>query len=73
MQSNFALAWLFVLPLNLMYVCSNETFEGHDYQYFSYFHFHTNDYIVGDELFSDTYPMKLVDDCVYEVYGKVMV
>ena len=25
----------------------------------------------GDELFSDTYPMKLVDDCIYEVYGKV--
>merc|ERR1711936_232057 len=24
----------------------------------------------GDELFSDTYPMKLVDDCIYEVYGK---
>merc|ERR1712218_690811 len=23
-----------------------------------------------DELFSDTYPMKLVDDCLYEVYGK---
>merc|ERR1712001_685588 len=22
------------------------------------------------ELFSDTYPMKLVDDCIYEVYGK---
>ena len=36
MQSNFALAWLFVLPLNLMYVCSNETFEGHAYQYFSF-------------------------------------
>ena len=30
---------------------------------------HTN--IPGDELFSDTYPMKLVDDCIYEVYGKV--
>ena len=29
--------------------------------------------IAGDELFSDTYPMKLVDDCVYEVYGKVSV
>ena len=27
--------------------------------------------IAGDELFSDTYPMKLVDDCLYEVYGKV--
>merc|ERR1712013_632304 len=24
----------------------------------------------GDELFSDTYPMKLVDNCMYEVYGK---
>jgi len=24
----------------------------------------------GDEVFSDTYPMKLVDDCIYEVYGK---
>merc|ERR1712076_146984 len=28
------------------------------------------DVFSGDELFSDTYPMKLVDDCVYEVYGK---
>ena len=27
----------------------------------------------GDELFSDTYKMKLVDDCLYEVYGKVRV
>lgn len=27
--------------------------------------------VAGDELFSDTYPMKLVDDCIYEVYGKV--
>ena len=27
--------------------------------------------VSGDELFSDTYPMKLVDDCLYEVYGKV--
>ena len=27
--------------------------------------------ISGDELFSDTYPIKLVDDCVYEVTGKV--
>jgi len=25
----------------------------------------------GDELFSDTYKVKLVDDCLYEVYGKV--
>jgi len=29
------------------------------------------DVFSGDELFSDTYPMKLVDDCIYEVYGKV--
>merc|ERR1712051_546637 len=28
------------------------------------------DVFSGDELFSDTYPMKLVDDCLYEVYGK---
>merc|ERR1712018_932198 len=28
------------------------------------------DVFSGDELFSDAYPMKLVDDCVYEVYGK---
>lgn len=28
------------------------------------------DVFSGDELFSDTYPMKLVDDCIYEVYGK---
>ena len=30
-------------------------------------------FISGDELFSDTYKMKLVDDCLYEVYGKVRV
>merc|ERR1712032_1345032 len=24
----------------------------------------------GDELFSDTYPIKLVEDCIYEVTGK---
>merc|ERR1712141_320882 len=28
------------------------------------------DVFSGDELFSDTYPMKLADDCLYEVYGK---
>merc|ERR1712062_278338 len=28
------------------------------------------DVFSGDELFSDTYPMKLVDDCIYEGYGK---
>jgi len=28
------------------------------------------DVFSGDELFSDTYPMKLVSDCIYEVYGK---
>merc|ERR1712088_1141066 len=28
------------------------------------------DVFSGDELFSVTYPMKLVDDCIYEVYGK---
>merc|ERR1711956_168004 len=28
------------------------------------------DVFTGDELFSDTYPMKLVDNCMYEVYGK---
>merc|ERR1712080_730197 len=28
------------------------------------------DVFSGDELFSDTYPMKLVDDCMWEVYGK---
>ena len=26
---------------------------------------------VGDELFSDVYPMKVVHDCLYEVDGKV--
>ena len=26
---------------------------------------------IGDEMFSDTYPMKLVSDCLYEVTGKV--
>ncbi|MCG8621761.1 MAG: translationally-controlled tumor protein [Proteobacteria bacterium] len=26
---------------------------------------------LGDELFSDTYPMKVVDDVFYEVEGKV--
>jgi hypothetical protein len=28
------------------------------------------DVFSGDELFSDTYPMKLINDCMYEVYGK---
>ena len=28
------------------------------------------DVFSGDELFSDTYKMKLIDDCLYEVYGK---
>merc|ERR1712020_194813 len=28
------------------------------------------DVFSGDELFSDTYPMKLVDDCIYEAHGK---
>eukprot|EP00088_Acartia_fossae_P011291 TRINITY_DN156_c0_g2_i1.p1 TRINITY_DN156_c0_g2~~TRINITY_DN156_c0_g2_i1.p1 ORF type:complete len:173 (-),score=65.50 TRINITY_DN156_c0_g2_i1:160-678(-) len=28
------------------------------------------DIFSGDELFSDTYKMKLVDDCLYEIYGK---
>ena len=27
------------------------------------------DVFSGDELFSNNYPMKLVDDCLYEVYG----
>ena len=26
----------------------------------------------GDEMFSDTYPMKLVNDVLYEVTGKVI-
>ena len=26
---------------------------------------------LGDELFSDTYPMKVVHDLIYEVQGKV--
>lgn len=26
---------------------------------------------LGDEMFSDTYKVKLVDDVLYEVYGKV--
>jgi len=29
------------------------------------------DVFSGDELFSDTYPIKLVEDCIYEVTGKV--
>uniref|UniRef100_T1H255 Translationally-controlled tumor protein homolog n=1 Tax=Megaselia scalaris TaxID=36166 RepID=T1H255_MEGSC len=28
--------------------------------------------ITGDEMFSDTYKMKLVDDVIYEVYGKLI-
>merc|ERR1711868_276671 len=28
------------------------------------------DVFSGDELFSDTYPIKVVDDCLYEVTGK---
>ncbi|XP_075211871.1 translationally controlled tumor protein [Lycorma delicatula] len=28
------------------------------------------DVFTGDEMFSDTYKMKLVDDVIYEVYGK---
>ena len=45
--------------------------EGHTHLHRAYF----KNYICisGDELFSDTYPMKLVDDCLYEVYGKVSV
>lgn len=30
------------------------------------------DIITGDEMFADTYKMKLVDDVIYEVYGKVV-
>ncbi len=26
---------------------------------------------IGDEMFSDTYKMKLIDGVLYEVYGKV--
>lgn len=29
--------------------------------------------ILGDEMFSDTYKMKLVDEVLYEVYGKVRI
>lgn len=29
--------------------------------------------LLGDEMFSDTYKMKLVDDVLYEVYGKVYI
>lgn len=28
--------------------------------------------VAGDEMFSDTYKVKLVDDVVYEVYGKLI-
>ncbi|XP_041358178.1 translationally-controlled tumor protein homolog [Gigantopelta aegis] len=28
------------------------------------------DAVTGDELFSDTYPMKLIHDCIFEVQGK---
>jgi len=30
------------------------------------------DVITNDELFTDAYPMKLVDDCMYEVEGKLV-
>ncbi|KAM0731197.1 Translationally-controlled tumor protein-like protein [Formica fusca] len=30
------------------------------------------DLFTGDEMFSDTYKMKLVDDVLYEVYGKLI-
>lgn len=30
------------------------------------------DIITGDEMFADTYKMKLVDEVIYEVYGKVV-
>ncbi|KAH8248287.1 hypothetical protein KR038_010282 [Drosophila bunnanda] len=30
------------------------------------------DIITGDEMFADTYKMKLVDDVIYEVYGKLI-
>jgi len=30
------------------------------------------DIFTGDEMFSDTYKMKLIDDVIYEVYGKVV-
>ncbi|KAJ8670292.1 hypothetical protein QAD02_001551 [Eretmocerus hayati] len=30
------------------------------------------DIFTGDEMFSDTYKMKLVDDVIYEVYGKLV-
>ncbi|RZF32154.1 hypothetical protein LSTR_LSTR004017 [Laodelphax striatellus] len=30
------------------------------------------DLFTGDEMFSDTYKMKLIDDVVYEVYGKLV-
>lgn len=28
------------------------------------------DLLTGDEMFTDSYPIKLVDDCIYEVTGK---
>lgn len=28
-------------------------------------------YVTGDEMFSDTYKLKLIDEVLYEVYGKV--
>lgn len=30
------------------------------------------DFITGDEMFADTYKMKLIDEVVYEVYGKLV-
>lgn len=30
------------------------------------------DIITGDEMFADTYKMKLVDDVIYEVYGRLV-
>jgi hypothetical protein len=31
------------------------------------------DLFTGDEMFCDSYKMKLVDEVVYEVYGKVII
>lgn len=31
-----------------------------------------NFFILGDEMFSDTYKIKLVDEVIYEVYGKLV-
>lgn len=39
--------------------------------FFDNYYFNDYPYVQGDELFSDAYPLKLVNDLYYEVEGKV--